>query len=125
MMMIAARFLRVAVVRPPVRLLRTTTTTARSTFSSFSTYAATAADHTYDGVSPEVSKRIYEHAHQPQTPVSLQTLLQTGRGEFLHKSYKNLIVDEAHDEKDRVATGKVLQQVSNSYYTVLYSTTEY
>jgi hypothetical protein len=123
MMMIAARFLRVAVVRPPVRLLRTTTT-ARTTFSSFSTDAAT-ADHTYDGVSPEVSKRIYEHAHQPQTPVSLQTLLQTGRGEFLHKSYKNLIVDEAHDEKDRVATGKVLMQVSNSYYTVLYSTAEY
>jgi hypothetical protein len=64
------------------------------------------ADIAFEGVSDEVSKQIYLHAHQPQTAVSLQTLLQTGRGEFLHKTYKTL------EHEERGATEQVLTQVS-------------
>jgi hypothetical protein len=64
------------------------------------------ADVAFEGVSDEVSKQIFAHAHQPQTAVSLQTLLQTGRGEFLHKTYKTL------EHEERGATEQVLTQVS-------------
>mmetsp|Transcript_836 Transcript_836/g.1376 ORF Transcript_836/g.1376 Transcript_836/m.1376 type:complete len:426 (-) Transcript_836:105-1382(-) len=75
----------------------------RSTiFRSF----AVVADAAFEGVSEEVSKQICEHALQPQTSVSLKTLLQTGRGEFLHKTYKNL------DHEERGATEQVLTQVA-------------
>ena len=60
----------------------------------------------FEGVSDDWSEQIYRHSVQPQTPVSLQTLMQTGRGEFLHKTYKEL--DETGG---RGATEKVLQQV--------------
>jgi hypothetical protein len=69
------------------------------------------SDRAFEGVSEEVSKRIHHHAHQPQTAVSLKTLLQTGRGEFLRRAYKNLDEDNNH----RGATGKVLIQVSREY----------
>ncbi|KAI2510086.1 Mitochondrial branched-chain alpha-ketoacid dehydrogenase kinase [Fragilaria crotonensis] len=67
------------------------------------------ADRAFEGVSDEVSKQILHHARQPQTAVSLKTLLQTGRGEFLHKTYKQLDEDDNH----RGATGKVLMQVAS------------
>lgn len=67
-------------------------------------------DRAFEGVSDDVSKQILHHARQPQTAVSLKTLLQTGRGEFLHKTYKQLDEDNNH----RGATGKVLMQVSTS-----------
>jgi hypothetical protein len=60
----------------------------------------------FEGVSENWSEQIYRHSVQPQTPVSLQTLMQTGRGEFLHKTYKDL-----DDTGGRGATEKVLQQV--------------
>lgn len=66
-------------------------------------------DPAFDGVSPEMSKLIYHHAHQPQTAVSLQALMRTGRGEFLHKTYKEAIIDKEDDGK--VATEQVLMQV--------------
>jgi hypothetical protein len=72
------------------------------------------SERAFEGVSEEVSKRIQHHAHQPQTAVSLQTLLQTGRGEFLHKTYKNL----EEDNNDRGATGKVLIQVSTVVFGI-------
>ena len=54
--------------------------------SSGSTATATILDYTtlpHD--SPEVQALIDKHAHKPQTSASLQTLMKTGRGEFLHK----------------------------------------
>jgi hypothetical protein len=62
---------------------------------------------TFEGVSPDVSKLIYHHAHQPQTAVSLQALMRTGRGEFLHKTYK----DEVATKDETLATERVLKQV--------------
>jgi len=67
----------------------------------------------FDGVSADVSKLIYHHAHQPQTAVSLQALMRTGRGEYLHKTYKEAIVHKEDDEKG--ATEQVLMQVCSSY----------
>jgi hypothetical protein len=68
-------------------------------------------DTPFEGVSPEVSKIITELACQPQTSVSLQTLMQTGRGEFLHKTYKHLSKEEVAKADNRVATEKILIQV--------------
>lgn len=66
-------------------------------------------DPAFDGVSSDVSKLIYHHAHQPQTAVSLQALMRTGRGEYLHKTYKDAIID--HEDDGKVATEQVLMQV--------------
>ena len=86
---------------------RTTTTPAAVTTQRFfRTDHDPTSEPAYEGVSQEVSKLISNHAHQQQTPVSLQTLLQTGRGEFLHKTYKQL-----DDDDHRGATAKVLIQV--------------
>lgn len=83
--------------------------------SSFLSY--TDDDPSFEGVSSDVSKVIYHHAHQPQTAVSLQALMRTGRGEFLHKTYKEAIVDKEDDGK--VATEQVLIQVCSSFYFLL------
>ena len=55
----------------------------------------------YEGVSEETSKVIYDHAMQPQTSVSLQALMRTGKGEFLHKTFedtKNMIDEHSASE---------------------------
>lgn len=62
----------------------------------------------YDGVPESVSKIVNEHAHQLQTSVSLQALMRTGRGEFLHKSFG----EEEMEENQHSATELVLIQVS-------------
>jgi hypothetical protein len=72
----------------------------------------------FEGVPPDVSKLIYHHAHQPQTAVSLQALMRTGRGEFLHKTYK----DEVATKDEAVATERVLKQVcivGNIYISIV------
>ena len=60
----------------------------------------------YEGVPDDVAKLIHQHSKKVQTPVNLQALMRTGRGEFLEK----------HFEKDKVeehtATELVLMQVS-------------
>lgn len=66
-------------------------------------------DIEYDGVSDNVSKIINKHAHRNQTSVSLQALMRTGRGEFLHKHFDEEKID------DRMATELVLIQVGVSY----------
>mmetsp|Transcript_25571 Transcript_25571/g.62758 ORF Transcript_25571/g.62758 Transcript_25571/m.62758 type:complete len:456 (+) Transcript_25571:106-1473(+) len=63
----------------------------------------------YDGVSESVSKIINEHALQPQTSVSLQALMRTGRGEFLHKHFD----EEKIDISPHTATELVLIQVAS------------
>lgn len=66
------------------------------------------AESVFEGVSEETSRIIYKHALQPQTSVSLKTLMQSGRGEFLTKTYKE---DAVHSD-NKVATEKVLMQVA-------------
>jgi hypothetical protein len=63
----------------------------------------------YDGVSSSVGKVINTHAHQVQTSVSLQALMRTGRGEFLHKSFD----EEKLDNDQHTATELVLIQVGS------------
>eukprot|EP00557_Chaetoceros_sp_GSL56_P009375 CAMPEP_0176487708 /NCGR_PEP_ID=MMETSP0200_2-20121128/6290_1 /TAXON_ID=947934 /ORGANISM="Chaetoceros sp., Strain GSL56" /LENGTH=477 /DNA_ID=CAMNT_0017884583 /DNA_START=309 /DNA_END=1742 /DNA_ORIENTATION=- len=62
------------------------------------------------GVPDDVAEKIHNHAARPQTSVSLQTLMKTGRGEYLHRTYE----DHQHDPSDnsKVATDKILMQVA-------------
>lgn len=61
------------------------------------------------GVADDVARLIHKHASRPQTGASLQTLMKTGRGEFLHKTYD----DHTHDDKSKLATDKILMQVAS------------
>ena len=69
----------------------------------------------FQGVTEATSRLIYEHAHQSQTSVSLKTLMQSGRGEFLNKTYK----DNIFRDDNKVATEKVLMQVCRSFVCVV------
>ena len=73
------------------------------------TMMTTHCDVPFEGVSEEVSKIIYDHAHQPQTSVSLQALMRTGRGEFLHRTFDH--VAENNQADTHSATELVLIQV--------------
>eukprot|EP00980_Cylindrotheca_fusiformis_P006331 scaffold1356_cov123-Cylindrotheca_fusiformis.AAC.12 len=63
----------------------------------------------YDGVPSSTCNVINDHANQPQTSVSLQALMRTGRGEFLHKSFD----EEKLDNDQHTATELVLIQVAS------------
>jgi len=52
---------------------------------------------------------INKHAQRPQTGASLETLMKTGRGEFLHKTYKG---EDSNTDCSKVATDKILMQVA-------------
>jgi hypothetical protein len=71
-----------------------------------------------EGVSSDVSALIHQYAHCAQTGTSLQTLMKTGRGEFLHKTFHREDLTHA----DHQATDKILIQVgcisisSNHWY---------
>jgi Mitochondrial branched-chain alpha-ketoacid dehydrogenase kinase len=61
---------------------------------------------------------IHEMAREPQTSVSLQALMRTGRGEYLHRMYKNEDIQKTIQEKhqgdaDSAATELVLIQVAS------------
>jgi pyruvate dehydrogenase kinase 2/3/4 len=60
-----------------------------------------------DGVSSDVSSLIHQYAHFHQTATSLQTLMKTGRGDLLHKTFHK--EDLIHT--DHQATDKILMQV--------------
>ncbi|KAL3908931.1 MAG: hypothetical protein SGARI_002840 [Bacillariaceae sp.] len=60
----------------------------------------------YEGVPDDVAKLITQHAKKVQTPVNLQALMRTGRGEFLEKHFEKDTVE------DHTATELVLMQVS-------------
>jgi hypothetical protein len=75
---------------------------------SFSSSSADDNNVSFEGVSEDTSKLIYKHAHEPQTSVSLQALMRTGRGEYLHKTYR----DDELTKDSQVATERVLIQVS-------------
>ena len=72
-------------------------------FSSFD-------DERHDDVmTEEVARLVRQHAHQPQTSANLETLMKTGRGEFLHKTYKD---DVGGKDGEHAATEKILIQVA-------------
>lgn len=60
-------------------------------------------------VSPDVASLIHKHASRSQTGASLQTLMKTGRGEYLHKTFEN---EPAAPADTKVATDKILMQVA-------------
>ena len=77
-------------------------------------------DHDYHSQNlhpdPEIAKIIHKYANQKQTSASLETLMRTGRGEYLHKTYNDISEEEAtntsnHEDK-AVATERVLTQVA-------------
>lgn len=53
----------------------------------------------------EVATLVRQHALQPQTSANLETLMKTGRGEFLHKTFGD-------DPEEHAATEKILIQVA-------------
>ena len=68
--------------------------------------------------SPEVTSLVDHHAHKPQTSASLQTLMKTGRGEFLQKlkhthggGYAS--VESLDKDNESEATPLVLLQVAS------------
>jgi len=64
-------------------------------------------------MTPSEAHLIKQYTTQPQTSASLQTLLLTGRGEYLHKTFKQQPEDRgSHDDFDRCATELVLMQVA-------------
>mmetsp|Transcript_42281 Transcript_42281/g.74153 ORF Transcript_42281/g.74153 Transcript_42281/m.74153 type:complete len:505 (-) Transcript_42281:123-1637(-) len=81
--------------------------------------AAAAVDYTsLPHSSPEIQALIDRHARKPQTSASLQTLMKTGRGEFLHKmndthggGYASVDLSAEDDESE--ATPLVLLQVAS------------
>jgi hypothetical protein len=118
------RLLRSQPVRRSV-FSRATTTTRASRCSSFQQfddssngtpqrcYSHSAPVHSlnnqipkYEGLPDDAAKVIHEHAQQPQTPVSLQALMRTGKGEYLHKHF-----EDASDVDQHSATELVLIQV--------------
>jgi hypothetical protein len=97
------------------RDLTTTTTTTKTTNPNNHN------NHQYNdiqitGVSDEVASKIKLYAHKQQTSASLQTLMKTGRGEYLHKTYGSSLTDAGGADAaggidDKVATDKILMQV--------------
>jgi hypothetical protein len=88
---------------------KTTTVPRARHFHSSSVWSRGYDIKDYDGVSADVSEVIYKHAHQPQTSVSLQALMRTGRGEFLHKTFDD--ISESGSVDQHTATELVLIQV--------------
>ena len=62
----------------------------------------------FEGVPDDVSELINKHANMPQTSVSLQALMRTGRGEYLHKTFEGVDNVDQHS-----ATNLVLIQVAS------------
>ena len=75
--------------------------------SSSSNSQGSIVDMEYDGVSEADAAMINRHAKKVQTSVSLQALMRTGRGEFLHKTFD----EESVAVDDHTATELVLMQV--------------
>eukprot|EP00551_Chaetoceros_affinis_P004241 CAMPEP_0203665626 /NCGR_PEP_ID=MMETSP0090-20130426/2812_1 /ASSEMBLY_ACC=CAM_ASM_001088 /TAXON_ID=426623 /ORGANISM="Chaetoceros affinis, Strain CCMP159" /LENGTH=529 /DNA_ID=CAMNT_0050529247 /DNA_START=148 /DNA_END=1737 /DNA_ORIENTATION=+ len=134
--------------RPSILLSSPSTSTTTSTTTSTSTVANDMViigqrnfqtntkhhRHHHDieitGVSNEVASIIKQYAHKQQTSASLETLMKTGRGEYLHKTYGADHADaddyndgqaaaaavavggEGGDGDSKVATDKILMQVA-------------
>ena len=66
----------------------------------------TTANETKSTSDSTLTDLINKLAQRPQTGASLETLMKTGRGEFLHKTYKGEV-----SVTDSVATDQILMQV--------------
>ena len=76
-------------------------------------YSSNWIDEDTKHMTPSEAHLIKQYTTQPQTSASLQTLLLTGRGEYLHKTFKQQPEAHAgHDDFDRCATELVLMQVA-------------
>jgi len=62
---------------------------------------------------PLICKQILKHAHEAQTSTSLQTLMKTGRGEYLHKTFHDHKIETGIYDDNKVATERVLIQVAS------------
>ncbi|KAL7535369.1 hypothetical protein ACHAXR_006447 [Thalassiosira sp. AJA248-18] len=103
------------------RTLSTSSSSSSASSSPSSSSSSTAIDYTsLPHSSPEIQALIDRHAHKPQTSASLQTLMKTGRGEFLHRledthggGYASVeaVLTTADDESE--ATPLVLLQVAS------------
>lgn len=70
----------------------------------------------FDGVTvtDEATKLVYKYAHTPQTSVSLQDIMRTGRGEYLHKTFQNVkAATDIASQDEHLATELVLIQVAS------------
>lgn len=59
----------------------------------------------------EVAALVNEYARKPQTSISMQTLMRTGRGDLLSKTYKDEVI--TGDLKQKAATERILMQVAS------------
>jgi pyruvate dehydrogenase kinase 2/3/4 len=64
-----------------------TASTTRRYQSTLQAAATSSEAPCYDVISPAVTSRIEEYTQREQTSASLQTLMKTGRGEYLGKAY--------------------------------------
>eukprot|EP00571_Detonula_confervacea_P011606 CAMPEP_0172312302 /NCGR_PEP_ID=MMETSP1058-20130122/17119_1 /TAXON_ID=83371 /ORGANISM="Detonula confervacea, Strain CCMP 353" /LENGTH=481 /DNA_ID=CAMNT_0013025715 /DNA_START=205 /DNA_END=1650 /DNA_ORIENTATION=- len=103
-----------------LRKLSTSSSSSTDSTPPHTTDSAAVVDYTsLPHSSPEIQALIDRHAHKPQTSASLQTLMKTGRGEFLHKmsdthggGYASVAVDISADDESE-ATPLVLLQVAS------------
>lgn len=88
-----------------VNLNNSNNTTSSTSRSSNNSPNKTPPISSLDAANDDSERLIAEHARQPQTSVSLQALMRTGQGEFLHKTF-------GEDTRQRhAATDLVLMQV--------------
>ena len=89
---------------------RTLVSKTQTTSNAAAAAAINNDDLQITGVSDDVASIIKLYALKPQTSASLMTLMKTGRGEYLHKTYDGHEVED--DACSKVATDKILMQVS-------------
>lgn len=77
-----------------------------SRFQCLST--ASTSSNAITGIPRDIAAIIQDYASRSQTSASLQTLMKTGRGEYLHKTYS----EEVKISDTKVATDKILMQVA-------------
>ena len=103
-------------VQPPSR-----TATASALSSSFNTSrhsitstrsnpTLSSRRYTSSSIDDATNSLITQYAHEPQTSVSLQTLMRTGRGEYLHRTFAT--APHKENLNAHLATERVLIQVA-------------
>ena len=103
----------VTAVPAAVRTLHSSCSIAQSASTSASPSTSATGTMQLDGFPDDVGERVGRAATQSQTSVSLQDLMRTGRGEYLHRTF-----DDPQDEKlqqlkeKHTATELVLMQVA-------------
>ena len=74
---------------------------------------------TYDVIPDDIMEMVDEYCLKKQTPVSMHTLMKTGRQELASKPYSNEAISGTLNQHN--ASGRVLIQVRRFYvlYTIL------